>query len=138
MLPSDLYLYLLDTETGVRIDLTMHPYQEFMLHKGNHSNRFKLLIAEEDLGEITKADLMLFTVSNAGGCIIINTNIPDGQQGRLQVINIRGQVKLNTVAYGKESVRFCPKAGLGVYIVTLTANGKKESAKVILTNTIYE
>lgn len=138
MLPSNRYLYLLDTESNIRKDLLLHTHYKFSLRKGKYDNRFKLIISNFEMGEITEEDHKLFIVTGGGASYTIYTTLPDEEKGTIIVYNIAGQKVHEKDVTGKETIVVHPSTGAGAYVVTISAMGRRETAKIIVTQKHFE
>ena len=124
------HIYLKDMEEKVLWDLKSE--YSFTSQKGEFNNRFFLVLSPNKLDtRDLKSAFSAFDVSTASGEIFVEIRLPDGLEGKLQLIAISGQLLQQKKISGKEEVRF---DGLqtGIYLVTLSSKEGKETRKILV------
>jgi len=136
-LPDEMYIYLVDAETGKQIDLQRLPDYRFFLKTGIYNNRFTL---EFSLSELTKTNAVagkMFNLSRSGDYLKVKANLPSNIKGNLLVTNLLGQTIIRREVTGDETVEINQNVSTGVYVITLISGKKTYSEKLIM-RTNYE
>lgn len=131
-LPSNMFIYLVDSEHKVTKDLNLDPNYRFFLKAGEYNNRFTLVFSNSKLLETQAVDNNMFTVVMSSSSLVVKIGLPLNVIGNLLVTNMKGQVLLHKEVSGKETVELNPHLNTGVYIITLISGVKKESKKILM------
>jgi hypothetical protein len=131
-LPSNMFIYLVDSEQKVTKDLKLNPKHRFFLKAGEYNNRFTLVFSYSKQLEAQAVDNNIFTVSMSSNHLVVKIGLPLNASGNLLVTNMKGQVLLQKEVSGKETVELNPHLNTGVYIITLISGVKKESKKILM------
>jgi hypothetical protein len=134
-LPSELNIYLNDNVLQVVQDLKKTPVYRFNLKAGEYNNRFELIFAKSAMDIIPEQPTLsdnLFAISRESGNVVVKINLPDHSPGKLYVSNMLGQILLEKEVTHLETVNISSGLKNGVYVVTLTAEGRKQSEKTLI------
>jgi hypothetical protein len=131
-LPSNMNLYLQDTEANLHQDLRRNPNYRFYQKKGENNKRLILMFSISDIPIAPVEENKMFTVSRLGELLVIQSNLEMGVRGKLMVTNMLGQVHLEKTVTGQETVELDNAIRSGVYIITLISGKNRESEKVLI------
>ena len=132
LLPSSLYIYLVDTEKGVTQNLRQEPEYLFYLKAGTYNQRFILVFSLSELSKTVAAAEKIFKISRSGTHLMVNMNLPFNTKASLMISNMRGQILLKREVFEQESVEINPASSSGVYIITVISGNKMQSEKVLI------
>lgn len=127
-----LQVYLSDATTGNYHDLRYSSEARFLLQRGVHDNRFRLVFSKAPFtGEYPGAE-KLFKLIRTENQVLVKVNLPVGTKGNLMVNNVMGQSILRKEVSGKETVSISHKSVTGVYVITLVSGRRTESEKILM------
>jgi hypothetical protein len=130
-LPIGLRVYLSDASTGMVQDLQMNPQYRVHLNIGTVENRFSLLFSERNLVKSIQ-DEDIFYGYIADGNLVVFVKLAIGDEARLVISNILGQVmfKDDNLKDGSYQIgQFLPS---GMYIITLYSQKGMTSKKIYI------
>jgi hypothetical protein len=90
--PSNLHLYLTDTEKGTNQDLQQNPIYTISLKKGIYENRFSLRCEPSTMPNSLANKGDVYYVYKSNGTIYMHIKLVDDQKGTLMVSNMMGQI----------------------------------------------
>ena len=128
LLPSNLYIYLIDNERNITQNLKENPLYLFYL-SGENTNRFHLVFSNSilDTNNTTEKIVNLSHLSNLN---LVVVNLPSGESGNLQISDILGRVFFTKIVYGNETVSI--NLNRGIYIVSLQSGNNRQVEKIII------
>ncbi|MEI6060779.1 MAG: T9SS type A sorting domain-containing protein, partial [Bacteroidota bacterium] len=130
---SGLRVYLSDNKTGLIQDLQQNPVYHVYLDKGTSDNRFALLFSTKDLVHIPREkDTFFADIEN--GKLNIFVELARGNEARLSVSNMLGQILFQNDHLGDGAHQFDYHFPAGIYILTLYSQQGAHSQKLYIPN----
>ncbi len=133
---SGMKIYLSDTIAGVEQDLLGDKEYRITLAKGEYVNRFFLNMSSRttDINDEIKSESDMFSIYSSHGELKAEIKELIGNDGRLILSNLTGQVLfIHEVSYTGH-LEFNPGLKDGIYIVTYITGTKKSSKKIPILN----
>jgi hypothetical protein len=132
-IPGGIRVYLTDEATGLIQDLQLNPEYRVNLERGTFENRFALLFSEKDMVHLPKnADT--FHASILNGKLTIFAELALGNEARLVISNLLGQVMLQQSIYGDGSHEIGQYLPTGMYVLSLYTQKGICSKKIYIPN----
>jgi len=125
----DLDVYLFDKKTNHEHNLSQNPVYTFTSFTGDNIERFEIRfktvgIEEQDL---TSSNIQIWSSNKT-----INILNPDHQKGTIRVINIYGQLLIESQLTGNDSQELSVNISTGNYIVNVIGDNKVTSKKIFV------
>ena len=130
-LPSGLRVYLNDEATGLIQDLQINPNYRVHLNNSTVENRFALLFSEKDLTKSVLYEDTFYGYINSGKLIIF-VKLASGDDARLVISNILGQVMLRDDHFKDGSNEIDNYLPSGMYVLTLYSQKGITSKKIYI------
>ena len=134
-MPVGLYVYLSDTQTGVKQDLQNAPPYRLYLAAGEYKNRFFLNFSTKEpvaggaSGIPANGPLQAYC---AGGTLFVNGNLSPGEKGEIRVFDLQGQLLLRGEISGSAYQQFPSNFAPGIYLVNFSAPEGIQTKKVLI------
>lgn len=132
---TDRTIRITDVYSGKSEVLTTYNDFSVYLAAGDYQNRFYLNIYSltTGSGETVFSEETLLKAWASNGCIKTRIMLPEGQNGKLTIVNQNGQVLLSRNIYESGSYELPSHYQEGIYIITLTTTLTRKSVRVVLT-----
>ena len=132
-LPAGMHVYLVDAVTHITQDLNINPLYRLLLKAGVYENRFSLVFSlSERIPTPIAVVSETFTITHTTGILVINPNLPAGEKGILQMVNMMGQVLYRKEIFGNEAIELNSRLSSGVYVISMISGNKIYSKKIII------
>ena len=131
-LPSNMHLYLADTQAKVTQDLKQNSNYRFYLKTGEYNQRFSLIFSLSNIIEPIAIVEKMFTIFRSANLLMVKVNLPLNTKGNLMVTNMQGQVLLRKEVFEMETLEINPNISSGVYVVTMISGKRTESEKILI------
>ncbi|MET4141741.1 hypothetical protein [Pedobacter sp. UYP1] len=131
--PSNLHLYLVDSEKGISQDLQQNPIYTASLKKGPNENRFSLrCVPLNPTGQTDNKD-DIYKIYGSGGILFVKIKLVNEQKGTLTISNIIGQVISSRAIGGNGDYELDGMAANVLYIVSFRTATGIHSQKILMT-----
>ncbi|HNY03854.1 MAG TPA: T9SS type A sorting domain-containing protein, partial [Bacteroidales bacterium] len=133
MMPSGLYVYFCDRETGVRQNVALHPEYQAVLAPGCYNHRFSVLFSRGDLrrqpgqGEA----FMIYSFRNR---LFVYSTLETGQTAELTLFNLLGQRMMQRTLSVNGYLETDLEYPAGLYIANIRCGETVLTRKLYLTN----
>jgi hypothetical protein len=129
---SGMRIYLTDTVAGIEQDLLPDKAYSVSLEKGEYLNRFflNLSVSPTDVKPDIRELDDLFSIYSSHGVLKADIKKLDGNEGRLVIYNLTGQVLFIKEIFDTGYFEFNPGIKDGIYITSYTTGTKRSSKKI--------
>jgi hypothetical protein len=133
---SGMKVYLSDKGAGVEQDLTGDKDYRITLAKGEYTDRFFLNLSSVTTGinDGLPSESGMFSIYSTHGTLKAEINVISGNEGRLILTNLTGQVVFIQEVHSTGHLEFNPGLKDGIYIVTYITGTDKSSGKIPILN----
>jgi hypothetical protein len=133
---SGLRIFISDTVAGIEQDLLQNKEYRISLEKGEYLNRFFLNFSSEptDINDDILTTSDLFTIYSSHGVLKADIKELSGNDGRLILINLTGQVLFIREVHDTGYLEFNPGLKDGIYIVSYMTGTRRSSKKIYIQN----
>ncbi len=128
-MPSEIHVYLHDSQVGMYQDLQRSPEYRLYLNTGRYESRFSVIFSMKDLLEIPAPDNTFFAYSFDGN-IFVYPNMSSDEGGDLRISNLTGQVIWQQEFIGNVYYELNLTLSKGIYIVNLYTGNRSYSRKI--------
>ncbi|MEI6682762.1 MAG: T9SS type A sorting domain-containing protein [Bacteroidota bacterium] len=132
-MPSGIYVYLFDSETGIHQNLALYPDYRIRLEPGTYEHRFTVVFSKYDIRYQPGQDKSFFVYSFRNH-LSAYVNLPAGHNADLKVYNILGKKMLEKPLSGTGYHELEMTVPTGIYVVTLYSVNGTYSKKVFINN----
>jgi hypothetical protein len=130
-LPAGLRVYFKDEATGLVQDLQTNPKYRVHLNNSTVENRFALLFSEKDLSNSVQGEDTFYGYIN-NGKLILFVKLASGDEARLVISNMLGQVMLRDDHFKDGSNVIDEYLPSGMYVLTLYSQKGITSKKIYI------
>ncbi|MDP1622169.1 MAG: T9SS type A sorting domain-containing protein [Bacteroidales bacterium] len=132
-MPSHLYIYFCDRETGVKQNIALHPEYRIYMKPGTYDKRFSVIFSFKDLRYQPGIDEPLFVYTSRNR-LYVHSKVDYGKKADLTIYNLIGQrlLRKTITADGYQEIDL--NYPTGIYIVSLSMGDAVLNKKVFINN----